>query len=77
MSPEQKAAHLRMLESLPRRTMLKLDQGVKVGRSQLPEVLIDEWVHLRKSGKTYPEIASMYGVCHKTINRHVRRRLIK
>ena len=75
MDKKQKEAHLRMLATSAVTTHSSLTRyDLKNGRRHFPESLVDEWVELKRQGKTGAEIAPMYGVSKNTINLHCKRR---
>jgi Fic family protein len=75
MTPEQKAAHLRLSTSLPKRKHeSRTGHEMKGGRNYIEQRIVDEWVELRRQGKNGKEIADMYGVSKSTVNVYFRKR---
>jgi DNA-binding NarL/FixJ family response regulator len=60
MTPEQKAAHLRMISTLPKRTFIRMADPYVVTPN-----MVELWRELHKDGLSYQKIAKMY---HRTKN---------
>jgi DNA-binding NarL/FixJ family response regulator len=74
MTPEQKAAHLRLCTTLPKRKHeSRTGHEMKGGRNYIERSTVEEWIELRKQGYNGKEIADMYGVSKGTVNAYFRK----
>lgn len=67
MSPDQKAAHMRMLETLPSKLHLQTQDRILYSPRKVTDEMERHWRKLRSNGWSLLDIARLYKVCKETV----------